>query len=858
MPNDHTVTQLRFGRFELQPQERRLLDDGRPVALGARAFDLLMVLVERAGQLVTKHELLERVWPGLVVEENNLQVQVSTLRKALGPDAVTTIPGRGYRFALNLDDGNVVAHLGPAASAGATSAADAAHSAAAARTNLPARLPPLIGRAADIEAVKGLLLQHAVVTIVGAGGIGKTRLAQTVAAEAAAMVGTEFPDGVWWVELAALSDGALVPAEVARALGVQVGGARGATNAVCALMATRRLLLVLDNCEHLTDAVADFIDAVCASAPGVRLLVTSQEPVKTADEHAYRLSALAVPSASATAQGASFGAVELFVARAHAIDPRFELSAAHLPAIIEICRRLDGIPLAIEFAAARLPLLGIEGLRARLDERFNVLTAGSRVVLRRHQTLRATLEWSHGLLTDDERTVLRRLGVFAGSFTLEAAQDVAQDERITQWAALDHLGALVDKSLVQAEGEPVPRYRLLETMRAFALERLADAGETQAILRRHAEALNRLLSRYDIADLRWRTKPANHAALAAEVDNLRAALAWAATADASNLAVTLASVSQRVWVFAFQLIEGLERCLTLRSTLADDDSTPVAARFWLTIAKLGQYTRRHECYDAALRAAAMFREQGDDSWLYDALVCAAALGQPFGYVAEIERALDEAARIERPEWPPRQRAAFQLALYRLRVLQDRKEEALASALRQAALYREEGSYVGEQFAISNVVGAETELGHPEAALEHARAAIARLDAISMGVAAGHLHDGAIVAATVLGRLDEAMAHGRTAYELLKHEGDEFRALESLVLPVALSGRLADAATLMGFLDALHRRTGEVMRVGQARYRARATALVDAGLGANDLGRCRALGTTLTGEQAFRIACGKLA
>ncbi|HEY5308964.1 MAG TPA: hypothetical protein VIK97_10680, partial [Casimicrobiaceae bacterium] len=313
--------------------------------------------------------------------------------------------------------------------------------------------------------------------------------------------------------------------------------------------------------------------------------------------------------------------------------------------------------------------------------------------------------------------------------------------------------------------------------------------------------------------------------------------------------------SQRVWVSAFQLVEGLERCLALRTRLPDDESTLVAGRFWLAIAKLGQYTRRHECYDAARSAAAIFHAHGEDSWLYDALVCAAALGQPFGYVAEIERALDEAARIERSEWPPRQRAAFQLGLFRLRALQDRGEESLAAALRQAELYREEKSPVAEQFAMSNVVGAETDLGQPEMALQHARAAIARLDALRVAAGAGHLHDGAIVAATLLGRLDDAMAHARTAYVLLKNEGDEFRVLESLVLPVAMSGRLADAATMTGFLDALHQRTGEVLRASQARHRARATTLIESGLESTERARLHALGATLTDDKAFALAFG---
>ena len=325
-----------------------------------------------------------------------------------------------------------------------------------------------------------LLRQHFVVTVVGAGGIGKTRVAQAVAAEIAVESAADFPDGVWWVELAALSDGALVPSAVARALGVQLPGDRLPKEAIVSLLASQRLLLVLDNCEHLIDAVTEFVESVRAAAPQVRFLVTSQETLKTGGR-AYLSRGWTCGTSRRWRGERVAGWRRRTLRRACAgADPNFALTPAHTTAVIEICRRLDGIPLAIELAAARLPLLGIEGLRARLDERFNVLTAGARVVLRRHQTLRATLEWSHGLLTPDEQTVFRRLGVFAGSFTLEAAQQVANDERIDAWAALDHLGALVDKSLVLAEGDPVPRYRLLETTRAYALERLAEAGRDGA------------------------------------------------------------------------------------------------------------------------------------------------------------------------------------------------------------------------------------------------------------------------------------------------------------------------------------------------------------------------------------------
>jgi predicted ATPase len=262
------------------------------------------------------------------------------------------------------------------------------------------------------------------------------------------------------------------------------------------------------------------------------------------------------------------GAVELFAARAQAAAPHFALGPDNVDAIVEICRRLDGIPLAIELAAARVPLLGVEGLRARLGERFNVLTAGARAVLRRHQTLRATLEWSHGLLTAEEQRVFRRLGVFAGSFTLEAAQHVARDAQIDGWAALDHLGALVDKSLVLAEGDPVPRYRLLETTRAYALERLGEASETAATLRcmprrcSNGCGVGRRLVRGTPASVHEDADPSS--TTCAPRSPGRRAQRRRGACD------RVGGHSSRVWHATHQLHEGLERCLGIAALLRDD------------------------------------------------------------------------------------------------------------------------------------------------------------------------------------------------------------------------------------------------------------------------------------------------
>lgn len=549
-------TAYRFHGYRLLPGQRLLLEDGRPVKLGSRAFDTLLALVERRDRVVDKLELMDLVWPQLVVEENNLQVQVLTLRKLLGHGAITTIPGRGYRFTLPVTvDG--AAAVPPEEAAAAPAAPEGPR-----QNELPARPSPLFGRDDDLVALTRLVDQHALITVVGAGGIGKTVLAQGVAARRQA----QHAGAVWWVALAPLSDPALVPHAVARAFGLAPEGTADPIRAVIETLRGRAALLVLDNAEHLLDSVASLVSALRSAVPGLRLLVTSQEVLHAPDEQVFRLGPLAVPQGDEMGQVQASGAVALFVARAHAANPRFVLSEDNRAAVADICRRLDGIPLAIELAAARVPLLGVQGVRQRLDERFRVLTGGARAVLRRHQTLRAALEWSHGLLTADEQVVFRRLGVFAGGFTLDAAQAVAADGHIDGWDLLEHLGALVDKSLVVAEGEALPRYRLMETTRLYALERLAESGETDTVLRRHAEHALELAESFDDETARQGQASAALARLDQERDNLLHALAWCDRGDDPAAAATgqrLAAALRYYWPSRGLLVAGL--ALTLRA-----------------------------------------------------------------------------------------------------------------------------------------------------------------------------------------------------------------------------------------------------------------------------------------------------
>ena len=573
----------RSGSIEIDALSRRVLIDGTPGKIGARAFDVLLGLVERRERVVSKQELMDLVWPKLVVEENNLLVHMVALRKLLGPRAITTIPGRGYRFALPID--TVSRGLGESAQS------------AAIRGNLPAS-PPLFGREKDLEAVDLLLREHMVVSIVGAAGIGKTRLGLASAASAR----LELPDGCWWVELAPINEGVQVPNSVSAVLGTNLATGRSPQEALAMVLASRNLLLVLDNCEHLAEDIASLIELLRARAPNVRFLVTAQESLKCRDEHVYRLGALAIPANAQLEDAARFGAVALFVERAHSADSRFRLAADNVQAVVDVCRRLDGIPLAIELAAARVPLLGAHGLHSRLDQIFNVLSGGARMKLRRHQTLRAALDWSHELLSADEQAVFRRLGVFAGGFTMELAQEVISDQQTDRWAVLDLLGHLVDKSLVIADGENEPRYRLLETTRAFALEQLAAAGESEALLRRHAEAMRALMSAIDAN--RWTLSLPERESAVHELGNLRAALDWSlASPDHRSLAYELLSKSWLVWMLNGLAYEGLQRMLQI-SPLPANLMPRIEADFFLALAQLDQRGGHDEAWNAALRAQA--------------------------------------------------------------------------------------------------------------------------------------------------------------------------------------------------------------------------------------------------------------
>lgn len=395
--------------------------------------------------------------------------------------------------------------------------------------NLPAQLTSFVGREAAIVHVRGLLAGGGgarLVTLIGAGGAGKTRLALQVAADLL----DEYPDGVWLAELAALADPALVPHAVAAAVGVHEQADRTLMATLQEALRPRQLLLVLDNCEHLVTACAAVAEALLRSCPHLRILATSRELIGIGGEIAWRVPSLDLPEAGpslALDQVARAEAVRLFVERAAAARPGFALTAENAPAVLQICQRLDGMPLAIELAAARMRVMSAQQIAARLDDRFRLLTGGSRVALPRQQTLRGALDWSHALLAAEEQVLFRRLAVFAGGWSLDAAEAVCAAGGITAGDVVDLLGRLVDKSLVWVdEQEEGPRYRLLETIREYAAEKLEAAGEAVAVRARHYDWCLALAERAQ-PHLTGAEQATWLGRLEREHDNLRTALRWA-------------------------------------------------------------------------------------------------------------------------------------------------------------------------------------------------------------------------------------------------------------------------------------------------------------------------------------------
>jgi predicted ATPase len=496
------------------------------VELGARTLDLLIALVSRPNEAIGKSELLALVWPDVIVTEGSLRFHVASLRKVLGDGEdgrryITTLSGRGYCFVAAIsrlkveDSGNLAfTPTVPSDTPGRLPFA-----------NIPSRPFRMLGRADAVLALSSLLADSRFVTIVGIGGVGKTTLAVAVGHELA----DAFAGAVLFVDLGTLRDSGLVAGSVASMLGLSVRMDDPASVLV-AYLRDKRILLILDTCEHLMEATAALTERIFASAPQVHILATSREALRVEGEHVYRLEPLAFPPANleptAIAGALTFPATELFLERAAATGARLTLGDAGAATVARICRKLDGVPLAIELAAGRVSAYGLEQTAALLEKRLSLLWVGHRTAAPRQQTLKATLDWSYGLLFEPERQVLRQLAIFIGSFTLEAAREVLACSALDHAQILDAIDSLVAKSMVVADGSGTPmRYRLLDTTRAYALEMAVDESERAELAGRHAEYYRRRLRQIG-AEWPALSNAAQRALHIADLANVRAALEW--------------------------------------------------------------------------------------------------------------------------------------------------------------------------------------------------------------------------------------------------------------------------------------------------------------------------------------------
>jgi predicted ATPase/DNA-binding winged helix-turn-helix (wHTH) protein len=705
-----------FGPFRLDVVRRELTVHGVAVMMGQRAFDVLLALVARHGQLVTKDELMAEVWPGIVVEENNIQVHVSALRKALGSAGdgeryLLTVAGRGYRFVAPVES---IAHAAAKSGANEGAATTAWPGPSAAAHNLPQQLTTLIGREADLAGIATQLGSHRLVTLTGSGGVGKTRLA----IEAGGRLLADYPDGVWLAELAPLSDPRLATTIIAKASGVNLADPSAAIEAVASALKHKHLMLIIDNCEHVISEVARVVETLIRECPRLSILATSRERLAIPGESVIRVPSLSVPEAGAELNPSAardYAAVRLFAERASALGHGFSLTDGNAGAVASLCRRLDGIPLAIELAVPRLNVMSVQQLDRGLDERFRLLTGASRTALPRQQTLHATIDWSYDLLTGQEQQLLGRLSVFLGGSALSSISAVVAEASsgqagtgsapktrpakegsadILQDQVGDLLLSLVEKSLVHADpGGNETRYRLLESTRYYAREKLGAAPDLR---RRHA---GHFAARFAAATTAWETTPTDQwiALYAPDLDNLRGALEWAFGPDGDvALGLDLVGRSHLAWAEIGLMLEHrrwVDEALRRIKDNAKRTPAEVTARLLSWQAGDVRDIDDPADYDEAMRAAGLFHKLGDGFHEGRVLLRAGTARLLPDNVTESERLLHKARALVEPSGPTKSLARCLSALASARLFAGDQAQARTLHAQALRVYRDIGERV---------------------------------------------------------------------------------------------------------------------------------------------------------------------
>ena len=712
----------------------------------------------------------------------------------------------------------------------------------------------MIGRDRELAQLRALIAANRLVTVTGSGGVGKTRLV----IEAGTDCLDEFLAGVWLVELAPLADADLVPTAVTSALGMEVPANRRPVDVLISRLKDQRILLVLDNCEHVVGAVASLLEALLAAAPTVTALVSSQELIGISGEQVFRLPSLSVPMTEVptVAEALDAGAVQLFVQRARAVDPTFAFDERAAPIVASICRRLDGIPLALEMAAARVPMMGVEEIAQRLDERFRVLTGGKRTALPRQRTLHATLDWSFGLLTQRERVVFRRVAICAGGCTLDAATAVAADMALDEFEIVDGVASLVAKSLIAADtsGASV-RYRLLETTRAYALEKLAEANETAAIEASHARYFRAFFAPcFDdwtrISDLDFRAR------YGPEIDNLRLAIDWAFSANGDvDTGLSLLGTSVELWPMLSLGVEAAHRIDVALHRLSTRTQPALEASLWRAVGVMHGATRPERATPALERMVVLARILGDELLLADALLRLGGQHALAGKTDDSAACLREAQPMLERSGRQRMQVRILASLALVDSSRGMGGDAAAGFSAAAKLARTCGFEAQAFQALGNLADALWMQGNLDGALVAARDALAQSSKSvfatrnNVGLASANLH-GILVER---GDLTEAAVVGCDFIGRARNVGATWIVLDHFALRYAKSGRYDIAAKLTGWNDDTLRRKAVRRQLNEQRAHESAMAILRVQLPGATMEQLLAQGALLSEDEICRLA-----
>jgi predicted ATPase len=762
-------------------------------------------MVENAGQVVSRDQIVAIVWQNAAISDSAVSTQASVVRTLVGnDDSIVAVNNQGYVFTLKVQPIEEEYQPSPYL------------------LRLAQQSGPGVGREAELTALAELCLQHRVVTVVGPGGVGKTWLAVNLGLRLA----WNCLDGVHLVDLSAAKDAISVAGTVAQTLGIALRSSDDPTHILANAIGKQRMLLILDSCEYVTEAVRNLVNGLLAAAPNLSVLATSQEILRLRDEVIFRVEPLSPEYA-----------VQLFFARAQAADRYFLNDAENAAIVSEICRRLDGMPLALEMAASLVPKLGIERVRDGLDQqRFRMLDGSPHVADKRRATLTAVVEWSYGLLDEADRLVFCRLARFSGSFSLDAVLAVAGADGADDWDVAASLGRLVDKSLLVAERGRRPRYHLLETLHLYAARKLKESGESETIAERHARYYVDLFQKADEA---WETMPdAGWTALyGPEIDNLRVAMDWAMAEPARlPLAITLGGAGAHLWERLNLSAEGRGYLDRLVERL--DDNTPVldSAR---VLKQAGMLWRRSERLPAVAlteRSLQLYRQSDDKPGLGAALGFAGGDDVFLGRYDEARAALTEAQALLAGSNRIKSSLRVMIDLGTLAQRENRVDDAKSALQAARDLARTLRDPLREYITVNNLAALDFRMGNVARSTEHFRDAANGLRSLAQPAYLGVFLTNLAGCLTLTGADAEARTHATEALSLTRVDGGSWlhQCLECWAFLAARAGQYAESAQLLGFVDAGVVRSGEVREPLSQRVYDEVTRLLAAHCRAEDI------------------------